>query len=294
MASLLASAGTSAAQNNTNYLDGLELYEIQRKDIFVTSEALEKGCWRDSKVAKFRETKVAAMYPCEVGNRSGQFMKEVKTATRIHHPNLVLFIGASITEEAIVLMELMHTSLKQHFEFNDGMCDQDLLSIALDITQALNYLHLMQPDPIIHRKINPTSIFLEPIPQNRWKAKVSDYCFADFRQPCSVEMDAFIAPEVILMSLISPKIDIFSFGIVLIQLCTGKMPKISTCDQLITTIHYQYWVQLIQCCIQKHQDRRPSATDVIKVLNDRLQLLQKKVGISPQGFIWGRGGRRVT
>ena len=62
-------------------------------------------------------------------------------AARIHHPNLVQFIGATLEGEPVILTELMATSLRAVLErrlFNHAQ----ITSISLDVARALNYLHL--------------------------------------------------------------------------------------------------------------------------------------------------------
>ena len=45
----------------------------------------------------------------------------------------------------------------------------------MDVAKALNYLHLMQPDPTVHRGISCANVLLEPLPGDQWRAKVMDY-----------------------------------------------------------------------------------------------------------------------
>ena len=67
-------------------------------------------------------------------------------AARVHHPNLVQFIGACMDEEMIILLELMPISLHKYLvdrapaRPSASFCT----SVCLDVSKALNYLHLMQ------------------------------------------------------------------------------------------------------------------------------------------------------
>lgn len=264
---------------NNNFL---ELCEVQRQEILDTGEDLEKGCWGEVKVAEFRGIKVAAKYPYyEVSSHIELFMQEVKLATRIHHPNLVLFMGASIVEEAIVLMELMPASdsLWKQLEWREDCLPLNTcISIGLDVARAINYLHLMHPYPVVHRDINSANVMLEPLPLNKWKAKVTDYCFADFKLQHTTGMEAYVEPEAGLHGSVSPEMDIFSYGILLVELCTGITPSVSTCDKLITSIQDPNWLELIQFCIHTDRDCRPSASDIIRALTER-QILRTQVSI---------------
>ena len=69
--------------------------------------------------------------------------------TRVCHPNLGQFFGSTMDREPIILTELMATSLRaalEHRPFNHT----HVMAISLDVSRALNYLHLMHLDPIIH------------------------------------------------------------------------------------------------------------------------------------------------
>ena len=95
-------------------------------------------------------------------------------AVRVRHPNLLQFIGATLLGELIVLTELMPTSLRAVLGEAD-LSQQLIISISLDVARALNYLHLMKPNAIIHRDISSATVLLDPAPNNTWRAKVSDY-----------------------------------------------------------------------------------------------------------------------
>ena len=106
--------------------------------------------------------------------------------------------------EMIILMELMPTSLRRELE-REYMPPSQVSSIGLDVARALNYLHQMQPDPIIYRDISSANVFLEPLPM----------CPGN---------PTYAAPEASDPHMQSPKMDIFSFGILLIEMLTGELP----------------------------------------------------------------------
>ena len=99
------------------------------------------------------------------------FSREIKMAAQIRHPNLLQFIGATLDGELIIPTELMSTSLRAVPErAREPMPQQKIATIGLDIARALNYLHQMRPDPLIHRDISSANVLLEPCPNNIWKA----------------------------------------------------------------------------------------------------------------------------
>ena len=138
----------------------------------------EEAAWAVVKVAKFRAIRVAAkcLYEQIVSNYNRLlFIREMNMASRICHPNLLQFIGATLHGELIILTELMPTSVQRELENEHTFSLKQLTSISLDVARALNYLHLMHPTPIIHRDISSANVLLEPGPNDNWRAKVSDY-----------------------------------------------------------------------------------------------------------------------
>ena len=251
---------------------------VQRREIDITEESLGGGGWGEVKVARFRGVKVAAkmLYKSiRTGYYQDLFMREMDMASRIRHPNLVLFIGACMDEGMVILMELMPTSLRKEMEEKEDfhISAHQLTSISLDVARALNYLHLIQPDPIIHRDISSANVLLEPLPSDRWRAKVTDYGSVNFQQQLQTVgpgSPVYAAPEAHNPSLQSPKMDIFSFGVLLVEMCTCRFPEVSARERLIASIQDQHWVDLIRRCIQQDKDNRPSAAELL----DNIQTFQ--------------------
>ena len=138
---------------------------VQRREIELTEEEMGRGGWAVVKVANFRGTRVAAkcFYQQILVSRYNRqlFNREMNMAARLRHPNLVQFIGASLEGEPVILTELMTTSLRAELE-KGPIHHTHIVSISLDVVRALNYLHLMQPHPIIHRDISSANVLLEP------------------------------------------------------------------------------------------------------------------------------------
>ena len=251
---------------------------VERREIHITEDVLGGGGWGEVKVAKFRGTKVAAksLYQDIRSDYYRQlFIREMNMAARIRHPNLVQFIGASVEDGMVILTELMSTSLRRELEREDyHMTADQLIVISLDVAKALNYLHQMQPDPVIHRDISSANVLLESLPDQQWRAKVTDYGSVNFQQqlrtvgPGSI---VYASPEASNPSLQSPKMDIFSFGVLLIEMCTTKFPELSAREKLIASICDPEWVGLIRRCTHQGGADRPSADQIITELQQRLE-----------------------
>ena len=252
--------------------DSLETqWVVHRREIQMTDRELGGGGWGVVKVAKFRGIEVAAKSLYEVIRSDYYrhlFIREMNMAARLRHPNLVQFIGATLEGEMIILTELMHTSLRRVLE-QEGISREHTVSISVQVCQALNYLHLMQPDPVIHRDISSANVLLNPLPNNGWLAKVTDYGSVNTLRALQTENPGnpvYAAPEARVPSLQSTKMDIFSVGVLLIEMCTGQFPSDDGRERLLLTISNRGFSELISRCIDCERDNRPTAQELLSEL----------------------------
>lgn len=185
-------------------------WRIQRSEVEVLEEkSLGTGGWGVVKEGRFRGSKVAVKQIHELilsPHNRRLFMREMNIASRCRHPCLLQFVGAT-NDDGIPLFvtELMDISVRDLLE-KQPLVKTDIVAIALDVTRALNYLHLNSP-PIIHRDISSANVLLWRR-DNQWRAKVSDYGTANFMRQCrTINPGAAIysAPEA-LSSEQSPKV----------------------------------------------------------------------------------------
>ena len=202
---------------------------VERREIQLTDQELGRGAWATVSVAMFRGARVAAkcIHNQIVSQRNIQlFKREMDMAARIRHPNLLLFIGATLEGEMVILTELMHTSLRMQLEREYQLSPRLTISIGLDVARALNYLHLMRPHSLIHRDISSANVLLERLINEHWKAKVSDYGTVNLQENLATVgpgSPCYAAPEANDPTQQSPKMDIFSFGALLMEMLSGKL-----------------------------------------------------------------------
>ena len=247
---------------------------VNRQEINLTKEKLGKGGWAKVQVAEFRGIKVAAkkLYKeLQSPFYHNAFTREMNMAARVRHPNLVQFIGACMDEEMIILLELMPTSLRKYLADcaparpSASFCT----SACMDVAKALNYLHLMQPDPIVHRDISCANVLLEPLPGDQWRAKVTDYGSANLQSQLQTRNPGnpvYSAPESGDKSQQSPQMDIFSFGILMITMWTAEFPEVSKRETLISSIRDRHCISLLRACLRANRANRPSAARIIAEL----------------------------
>ena len=161
--------------------DLLQAYDAQwvvrREEIELTGPELGRGAWATVSVARFRGAQVAVkrIHNQLVSRHNIQlFRREVNMAAKLRHPSLVLFIGATMEGDMMIIMEFMTTSLRSQLQSEEYFMPKLVKSVSLDVARALSYLHQIKPDPIVHRDISSANVLLEPLlPPKQWRAKVT-------------------------------------------------------------------------------------------------------------------------
>ena len=255
---------------------------VQRREIHITDQLLGRGGWGEVKIATFRGVQVAAKILYKILQSSyyhSAFIREMNMASRVRHPNLVQFIGASMDEEMVILMELMPTNMRDHLASNAPAIPSAAFrtSVSLDVAKALNYLHLMQPHPIIHRDISSANVLVEPLANQMWKAKVTDYGSVNLQNRLKTGNPGnpvYSAPEACIPSHQTTKMDVFSFGVLIIEMCTAQFPDDEKRPAMIRSIEDGQWVDMIQQCTHQDQTQRPVMSHVIARLASWQQSLK--------------------
>ena len=262
-------------ENLTQQLNEDQPYWIvSREEIIITDQVIGRGGWGEVRVAHFRKLKVAAKYLYEgivSGYNSRLFCREMKMAAKVRHPNLLQFIGATIEGTPIILTELMPTSLRKELE-QHSLTSQQILHISYDVACALNYLHLCKPHPILHRDVSSGNVLMEFTFGNIWKAKLSDYGSANFFR-CTSSANpgnpSYSAPEASNPQLHSPKMDCYSFGVLLIEMTLCEFPGSTPMErqQQLTRITWQAILPIIRQCIDTDIANRPTMDNILTFLS---------------------------
>ena len=244
---------------------------LTKSDFALSDKEIGRGGWGVVKVAKFRGIDVAAKLLHRVilsDHNFKLFEREMNIASSVRHPNLLLFIGATVdkNEEPVILTELMDSSLRALLESKSHtLTQQDISSIGMDIAQALNYLHLMKPDAIIHRDVSSANVLLNKC-GGSWKAKLSEYGSCNFARLVSTFVPgciSYAAPECLNPAMQSPKMDVFSFGILLLEMVSNEYPDIKTRLSLIEGINWPTVKSLIEGCTAQEPSSRPNFADIL-------------------------------
>ena len=252
---------------------------ISREELTMTEKLLGSGAYGEVRVALFRGLKVAAkcLHNIIISDYNLRiFSREMTIASRLRHPNLLLFIGATTRgRHPIILTELMATSLQVELS-QHPLPNRQIKSIAIDVACGLNYLHQWRPHPIIHRDISSPNILLKPSRAHGWEAKVSDYGSANSIQQISSYSvapgnPAYAAPEARFPDDHTPKMDVYSFGVVLFEMGLQEQPEMSVAGRA-NQAKMVRWVPLahiIKECIAHLPTDRPTIARVM----DKLKLI---------------------
>ena len=164
-------------------------WEVKEDELEVTEEELGCGGWAKVKVAKLKVAAKCLHEQLIYDYHRRLFRREMDVAARVSHPNLLRFLGARLEGGMAILTEFMPTSLRAlvNGRPRQRLSLEHIISIAIDVACALNYLHHMTPDPIIHRDLSSANVLLQPTPNGGWLAKVSDYGTANFQSQLQTE-----------------------------------------------------------------------------------------------------------
>ncbi|XP_047043818.1 probable LRR receptor-like serine/threonine-protein kinase At1g05700 [Lolium rigidum] len=179
-------------------------------------------------------TQVAVKLRSESSDQGVQeFLAEAQTLAKIHHKNLVSLIGYCKDREymALVYEYMSEGALHEHLRGKENsmrcLTWGQRLHIALESAQGLEYLHKGCNPPLIHRDVKTSNILLNA----NLEAKIADFGLLKAFDSSGdthvstarvVGTRGYLAPEYLATYQLTSKSDVFSFGVVLLEIVTGQ------------------------------------------------------------------------
>ncbi|RLM66208.1 receptor protein kinase TMK1-like [Panicum miliaceum] len=175
---------------------------------------------------------VKRMEAVAVSNKAlDEFQAEIAVLTKVRHRNLVSILGYAIegNERLLVYEYMPNGALSRHlFQWKqlglEPLSLKKRLNIALDVARGMEYLHNLGHHRFIHRDLKSANILLG----DDFRAKVSDFGLMKDAPDGNFSVATrlagtfgYLAPEYAVTGKISTKADVFSFGVVLLELITG-------------------------------------------------------------------------
>ncbi|GMH26603.1 hypothetical protein Nepgr_028446 [Nepenthes gracilis] len=224
------------------------------------------------------------------------FKKEINIMRRLRHPNVLLFMGASYSNEhlAIVTEFMTRGSLfKTLHKSNQALDTRRRLRMALDVVRGMNYLHHRNP-PILHRDLKSSNLLVD----RNWTVKVGDFGLSRLKHATLLSAKSglgtpqWMAPEVLRNEPSNEKSDVFSFGVILWELMTESIPWSNLNSlQIVGVVGFMdrrldlpksinpSVASIIEDCWKSNPELRPSFEDILPRMMGALHNL---LGASPR------------
>ena len=215
-----------------------------------------------------------------------KFIKEINIISNLRHPNVVLYMGASINKNEYYmiseyipkgsLFDYIHV---QKYKFND----YELINIAYEVAIALKYLHSRK---ITHCDLKSSNILLD----ENMKIKVSDFGLSRLKNLNSISENKgrigtphWMPPEIMKAGKYEMSSDVFSYGMILWELLTGEIPYyglnpnqiiglVADCRKIVEVpkLGHVALRALVKNCLIYEPEKRPSFDYIISYLDNVL------------------------
>lgn len=172
-------------------------------------------------------------------DRVGDFLSELGIIAHIDHPNAAKLIGFSVDGDLHLVLQLSpHGSLASHLHGTDEKLEWEVrFKVAVGVAEGLNYLHSGCRRRIIHRDISASNILLT----DDYQPQISDFGLAKWLPDKWINhivhpiegTFGYMAPEYFMHGIVDEKTDVFAFGVLLLELITGRRAVDSSSQSLV-------------------------------------------------------------
>ncbi|XP_020968660.1 putative receptor-like protein kinase At3g47110 isoform X4 [Arachis ipaensis] len=227
----------------------LSYYELVRAtNGFSESNLIGKGGFGSVYQGKLSGGLIVAIKVLDLDSEetAHSFEVECNAMRNLRHRNLVKIISSCSNDDfKSLVMEFMPNGSLDKWLYSHEYCLDffERLSIMLDVASALEYLHHGFSTPVVHCDLKPSNVLLD----EDMVAHVSDFGIAKLLDKGQSKVHTktylatlgYVAPEYGSMGIISVKGDVYSYGIMLMEVFTRKMP---TDDMFAAELSLKSWI----------------------------------------------------
>lgn len=274
---------------------------------FSKERILGSGGFGEVYKGELQDGTTVAIKSAKVGNvkSTQQVINEVGILSQVNHKNLVQLLGCCVEAELPLMIYeyvsngTLHDHL--HGKYPNFLDWKTRLRIALQTAEALAYLHSAAYTPIYHRDVKSTNILLD----DKFNAKVADFGISRLASPglshvstCAQGTMGYLDPEYYRNYQLTDKSDVYSYGVVLLELLTSQkvidfsrdqddvnlamyvrqrvsssslMEVLDQCllgeepsDKKIASL--KIFSELALACLREKKEERPSMKDIVREL----------------------------
>ncbi|CAA7033170.1 unnamed protein product [Microthlaspi erraticum] len=217
----------------------------------------------------------------------GNASEEINLLSKLNHFNIIRLSGFCFHEGDwyLVYEHASNGSLSDWIHSKSLLSSTQRLQIALDIATGLNYLHNFADPPYVHRDLNSGNVFLD----YEFRAKIGNLGLAKstgegegYVLTRHVEgTRGYLAPEYLEHGLVSTKLDVYAFGVLLSEIVTGKdvselkkeieegdaMEELLVRGRFLPEGLVSFVVRLVDDCLKRDHLDRPSMDEIVLSLS---------------------------
>ncbi|CAN6696381.1 unnamed protein product [Malus baccata var. baccata] len=298
---------------------------------FSSSAQIGQGGYGNVYKGILADGTVVAIKRAQGGSLQGEkeFLTEIELLSPLHHRNLVSLVGYCDEkgEQMLVYEFMSNGTLRDHLSARskEPLGFEMRLRIAQGSAKGILYLHTEANPPIFHRDIKSTNILLD----SKFIAKVADFGLSrlapvpDFKGTVSSHVSTvvkgtpgYLDPEYFLTHMLTDKSDVYSLGVVFLELLTGMQP-ISHGKNIVREVNIAFQSGMIfsvidgrmgsypsECvekflslalkCCKVETDARPSMAEVVRELENIWFMMPESDSRTSESVTSSSGGKVVT
>ncbi|KAG7600462.1 Malectin domain [Arabidopsis suecica] len=222
---------------------------------FDSANRIGEGGFGPVYKGKLSDGTIIAVKQLSTGSKQGnrEFLNEIGMISALHHPNLVKLYGCCVEGDQLLLVyEFVENNSLARALFGPQETQLRLdwptrRKICIGVARGLAYLHEESRLKIVHRDIKSTNVLLD----KELNPKISDFGLAKLDEEDSTHISTriagtfgYMAPEYAMRGHLTDKADVYSFGIVALEIIHGRSNKIERCKN--NTFYLIDWVEVLR------------------------------------------------